>query len=202
MDESSTRPRSRVRWVIVGAIGVIAAGVITWGIISNIPTHSEVGSAPTSSGQVEDLPEPEPGKTTPIEKSKPPLTVKIGERAEPITKTFVEVVSVESVTAGRAIPGEPTGPAVKVEVRLVNDSQQAVSTAGASVNLTYGEDDLTPAVSLTDAATQEWPTEVPAGQSANSTFLFALPDGAKGNIRVIVDLLATGPDVVFEGPRP
>lgn len=202
MDESSRGSWSRLRWIIAGTVGVVAACVIVWGIVSNVPSGTDTGVGSAASNQVEELPTPPPGETTPIDKSKPPLSVKMTERAEPVTNTFLEVVSVDAVTAGRAIPGEPTGPAVKVEVRLVNDSSAAVSTAGASVNLTYNEDDQTPAVSLTSDETVQWPAEVAAGESATAVFVFALPDVVKGNIRVIVDLLATGPDVVFEGPRP
>lgn len=216
MDESSRNPASRMRWIVAGAVGLVAAIVITWGIIVNVPggpggdadgRGDADGLAGTSASQaapsqVEDLPAPTPGKTTPVTKSKPPLTVDLTERAEPLPDTFVEVVSVEAVTAGRAIPGEPSGPAVKVSVRLVNDSGTAVSTSGASVNLSYNEDDQTPAVSLSSDDTAPWPQEVPAGQRATAVFVFALPDVVRGDIRVIVDLLATGPDVVFEGPRP
>ncbi|MHA3723937.1 hypothetical protein ACXR2T_08670 [Leucobacter sp. HY1910] len=194
---------SRLRWIIVGVIGVVAVGIIVWGIIVNLPNSSEAGpgAVPTAT-PVEDLPVPDPGKTTPIEKSKPPVSVKLTERAEPLTGVFVEVVSVESVTAGRAIPGEPTGPAVMVEVRLVNESSKPVDAAGASISLTYNGEDQTPAVALTSDIATNWPAEVPAGESASSVFVFSLPDVVRGDIRVIVDLLAMGPDVVFEGPRP
>lgn len=203
MVESTQGAGPRLRWILVGIIGVIAVGIVAWGIIANLPNSSEAGSGKTTTTiPAEKLPVPDPGKTTPIEKAKPPVSVKLTERAEPLTNVFVEVVSVEAVTAGRAIPGEPTGPAVKVEVRLVNDSGKAVDTAGASINLTYNGEDQTPAVTLTSNDAKNWPAEVPAGENSNSVFVFSLPDMIKGDIRVIVDLLAMGPDVVFEGPRP
>ncbi|WP_449281771.1 hypothetical protein [Leucobacter sp.] len=202
MVETSARRRSRLWWAGAAAVGLVLIGGVTWGILANTPSASDPVASPGVPPQVTDLPTPEPGETTPVEKTEDPLELAMTERAEPIEDAFVEVVSIDAITAGKGIPGEPKGPAVKVEVRIVNESEAAVSTAGASVNLTYNGDDRTPAVSLIDDATVNWPAEVPAGSDASAVLVFAVPLAVEGNVRVIVDLLATGPDVVFEGPRP
>lgn len=202
MVESSQGRRSRLWWAGAAAIGLVVIGGITWGILASSPGASDPGTAPGVPPQVTELPTPEPGETERVEKTEAPVEVEMTERAEPIENTFVELVSIDPITAGKGIPGEPSGPALKVEVRIVNESSEPVGTAGASINLTYDDDDRTPAVSLMDDASVNWPAEIPAGSDATAVVVFAVPLAVEGNVRVIVDLLAMGPDVVFEGPRP
>ena len=47
-----------------------------------------------------------------------------------------------------------------------------------------------------------WPASIAPGGAETAVFLFSVPQVPDGNIRVIVDLLASAPDVVFVGPRP
>lgn len=145
---------------------------------------------------------PEPGGTEPI--AKPPSTeiAAFDESVGVSDDLVVTVVSVEAAEAGRDIPGERSGPAVKVVIAVENHGDQAVDTSGASVNLTYGDDDLVPAPQVLDDASSVLAPTVPPGGSAQGTYLFAVPLENAGNVRIMVDVLASEPDVVFSGPRP
>ena len=114
----------------------------------------------------------------------------------------VEVTSIESRTVDRQAPGEPSGPALAVTVRVSNNGSAAIDTSGSTVNLTYGGDEAIPAVALTARDTSVLPPSVAPGASASAVYLFSKPEVPSGDIRVIFDLLATEPDVVFVGPEP
>lgn len=145
---------------------------------------------------------PEPGQTEPIEK--PPTTAEVAfdESAGVTDDLVVEVVSVEAVEAGRDIPGETAGPAVKVVISIENRGADAVDTSGVSVNLSYGGDSQIPAPEVIDDASSVFPASIPAGGTGEGTFLFAVPLDSAGNVRIMIDVLAAEPDVVFSGPRP
>lgn len=145
---------------------------------------------------------PPPGATEPV--LKPPSTkeASFDDEVQAGAGLVVEVVSIEAVEAGRDIPGEAAGPAVKVVLSVENRGQHAVDTSGVSVNLTYDGDSRIPAPEVIDDASELLPASLPAGASAEGTFLFAAPLDSDGNVRIMVDVLASEPDVVFSGPRP
>lgn len=145
---------------------------------------------------------PQPGKTEPVEK--PPATSEAAfdEEVTVADSLHVEVVSVEAVEAGRDIPGEKAGPAVKVVISVQNSGDAPVDTAGVSVNLTYDGDNFTPAPEVLDDTSSVLAATIPPGGSGQGTYLFSVPLDSDGNVRIMVDVLASEPDVVFAGPRP
>ncbi|APX33760.1 hypothetical protein BH708_14740 [Brachybacterium sp. P6-10-X1] len=124
------------------------------------------------------------------------------ETAPVADELVVEVVAVDSVTAGRDIPGEVRGPAVKVQIQVENVGDRPVDTSGASVNLTYGDDDRIPAPAVVDDTSAVLPFSLEPGDTAVATYTFSVPLDYAGNVRIMVDVLAEEPDVVFTGPRP
>lgn len=209
--ESTRAARARAGWVILAVVLVIVVVAVVWALIAGqsggreagaeTPAASPSPSAEAPTREPSALPTPTPGATEGVEKPQEVVEVPIDEVAR-TEGVAVEVESVEAVTAGRDIPGEKSGPAVKVTIRIVNESETPVDTAGASVNLTYGGEDRTPATPVTDPDATLWPVSVAPGESATAVFIFAVPLDSEGDLRVTVDLLATAPDVVFVGPRP
>lgn len=202
MEPSNAVRRPFLKWAAIVTVGVALLAGVTWGIVSNLPDSGSAGTASEVPPEVTDLPTPDPGKTDPIEKSHDPIEVALSAQAEPIENVFVELESIAETTAGKNIPGETSGTAIKVAVRLVNKSATAIDTAGAAVTLEYNGDDRTPAISLLEDGAEEWPAEVAPGATATAIYFYSIPLAQDENVRVIVDLLAMGPDVVFEGPRP
>lgn len=168
---------------------------------SGAPTGNSTAPAATASPGVDEV-APSPGETAPVEKPPTLEEMPFDETGTVAEALVVEVVSVEDVVAGRDIPGEIKGPAVKVVIRVRNEGPGAVDTSGASVNLTYGDDDRIPAVELTDAASSTLAPALPAGATEEAAYVFAVPLEDAGNVRIMVDILASEPDVVFAGPRP
>ncbi|WEK61993.1 MAG: hypothetical protein P0Y60_04325 [Candidatus Microbacterium colombiense] len=206
MSESESAPRTRRTWIWIWvAVAVVAVGVAVgvWAY-----TASQQASAPTSGAtdtptpQPTEVETPTPGATAPVEKPEDGADVPFGESAELEQGSSISLVSVEGVTAGRDIPGESSGPAVKVVIRVTNNGDAAIDTAGASVNLTYDGDDRTPAAAVSADDATVLPASIAPGASADGVFYFAVPVASDGDIRIMVDILAAESDVVFVGARP
>ncbi|MFE6995691.1 hypothetical protein ACFVAE_07010 [Microbacterium sp. NPDC057659] len=202
-------PRRGWLIAVIVVVVVLVAGGIVWAVIAgaNGPTAAGPSAPPTAAGTPAPatpsvFPTPTAGATTPVEKTAAPIEVSPTETAQPKPGAFVTLASIEAVTAGRDIPGEKSGPAVKVAVQLVNDSDKPIDTGNSGVTLTYGGDDRTPAVVLTDDKAVNWPAQIKPGAKATAVYFFAVPLAVTGDVRVTVDLLPSGPDVVFVGPRP
>ena len=144
------------------------------------------GSVPTPDGQPG-----EPGYTQPEADPVPlesPASV-----ADAQVKLAVEAVNVEAT-----VPGEISGPAVRVKVTTTAGSS-ALDLSGASVTATYGQDS-TPAVMLTsDQQSQTLPDSVAAGSEATGVYDFAIPEGSRDQVVVRVYLNSQEPAAVFSG---
>ena len=144
------------------------------------------GSVPTPDGQPG-----EPGYTQPEANPVPlesPASV-----ADAQVKLAVEAVNVEAT-----VPGEVSGPAVRVKVTATAGSA-ALDLSGASVTATYGQDS-TPAVMLTsDQQSQTLPDSVAAGSEATGVYDFAIPEGSRDQVVVRVYLNSQEPVAVFSG---
>ena len=144
------------------------------------------GSVPTPDGQPG-----EPGYTQPEANPVPlesPASV-----ADAQVKLAVEAVNVEAT-----VPGEISGPAVRVKVTTTAGSS-ALDLSGASVTATYGQDS-TPAVMLTsDQQSQTLPDSVAAGSEATGVYDFAIPEGSRDQVVVRVYLNSQEPAAVFSG---
>jgi len=202
---SSKRGLDATGWIGTIAVVVLLVGGVVWGVVSNMPAGgAEPGAQPTATAtpQPTEFSTPTPGATDPVAKPDEPIEVPLDEASDPISGAVVEVVELKALTAGRDIPGETKGPAVEVTVRITNDGGAPLSTAGSNVNLTYGGEERLPGIALTGDQVTVWPDSIAPGETADAVFLFGVPLAPEGDIRVIVDLLATEPDVVFVGPRP
>lgn len=210
MTEPVEEPQRRAGWrgwAIAGAIVVLLVGGIVWGVLANSGSDPEQGAGSGTTGasptpQPTEFGTPTPGATDGVDKPDDLDEVAIDEPAPAVEGIVAEVTGLEATTAGNDIPGEPSGPAIQVTVRLTNGSDAPVDTAGANTTLTYGGDDRLPAAGVTSEDAVTWPETIPAGGHADAVFVFAVPSSAVGNIRVIVDVLASAPNVVFVGPRP
>ena len=144
------------------------------------------GSAPTPDGQPG-----EPGYTQP--EANPVLLESPASVADAQVKLAVEAVNVEAT-----VPGEVSGPAVRVKVTATAGST-ALDLSGASVTATYGQDS-TPAVMLTsDKQSQTLPDSVAAGSEATGVYDFAIPEGSRDQVVVRVYLNSQEPAAVFSG---
>ena len=206
-ESRADKKRQGAPWWWIGTVAVVVLLIVgvVWGVLSNRPVDGSgpgAGPTTTASPQPTEFETPTPGSTDQVEKPGTPIEVPLDEPSDPISGSVVEVVGLKALTAGRDVPGETKGPAVEVTVRITNEGDAPIDTAGSNVTLTYGGDERLPAVALSGDQTRMWPASIAAGESAEAVYLFSVPLAPEGDIRVIVDLLASEPDVVFVGPRP
>lgn len=207
MGEPQSEPRGWRTWAVVGAIAALLAGGIVWGVLAGAGSGdpddaASPGSSATPTPQPTEFSTPSPGATATVDKPSDGEEVPLDQPAPAVQGIVAEVVGLEATTAGGEVPGEPAGPAIKVTVRLTNGSTSAVDTSGSNVTMTYGGDDRLPAAGLAGDGTSMWPESIPAGGRADAIFQFAVPTVPEGDIRVMVDLLAAAPNIVFVGARP
>lgn len=96
------------------------------------------------------------------------------------------------------MPGEVAGPALQVTVNVENANDSDALTDTLIVNVYYGTD-RTPANILVQPR-QDLPLSIAPGEAAQGVYAFTVPEAARGQILVEVDLSVDLPVVLFEGP--
>ena len=158
-----------------------------------------------------------PGPTAPPTTGVPPsptslVTVPEGEIevADPIdtdevadfgTGVTAEIVGLEAVDGVAKLPGEISGPALRVTVRLTNGSDAALALARVQVDLNSGAD-RAPGLALTEPGAAPFVGELAPGDSADGVYVFGVPADRRDQVRVLVLYSVDAPMVVFEGPAP
>jgi hypothetical protein len=162
------------------------------------PAVSATADAPAGTGSTT----PEPDVTATAE---PPLeapAVPLDASAEAIEGVEVSITGIRAVDGTADGVGEVAGPALDLDVRIANDTGEAVSLETSIVTVSSGQDRL-PADEL-GSASVPLPALVEEGQTATGTYRFTVPVDRRDDVRVVFDYLAGTPAVVFEGsaPRP
>jgi hypothetical protein len=117
------------------------------------------------------------------------------------TGVTAEIVTIEAVEGVAQLPGEISGPALRVRVQLTNDSDQVVNLSRVLVDVTYGPD-RTPGLALGEPGAEPFIGELASGRSAEGVYVFRVPDDERGQVQVYVSYDVEAPTLVFEGPAP
>lgn len=166
------------------------------------PSVSSSPGEPTSAPTVDATPEP---TATPASEqpSAPPRTeepsVPLDEGAEVRQGITAEVTMIEAVAGEAVLPGEVSGPALRVTVRIVNDSTARLDLTTAVVTLAAG-DPLRDANPVSRPAGAPFPRDLQPRGSAEGKFVFEVPLEQRDLVRITVDLSLADPIVTFEGP--
>ena len=107
--------------------------------------------------------------------------------------------SIEAIQGSATGPGNVSGPALRVTVRIENGTGAAVSLDGVAVNMYYGAD-LTPASPLEDRSQQPFSGSVAPGASADGVYVFTIPADARDAVTVEVGYRAGAPFMTWTGP--
>lgn len=207
--------RSWWLWTAVGVVVLIVAGVIVWAAVAPrsvsaepTATPSTVGS-PTASASASPAasasatakpttgPSSPPSNTgSPIPPELPPVAP--NKPAEGADGVLVRLAKVESVQGEAVQPGETSGPALRVTVRITNDTDVELSLRYTAVNLYYGSD-LKPAPTVIKPGGDPFYGTVRPGKSATGVYLFTVPKDEREEVTVGVDYKPGQPTVVFKG---
>lgn len=160
-------------------------------------------AAPAGEGATTTTATPAPGSlvtvptgTVPVADPIPPDEV--GEFGTGVT---AEIVTLEAVEGVAQLPGEISGPAVRVRVRLANGSDAVVNLSRVLVDVSYGPD-RTPGLALGEPDAEPFIGELAAGDTAEGVYVFGVPLDARDQVQISVSYDVTAPILVFEGPAP
>lgn len=205
-EKTATSRRGRlIGWLIIAVLVILVLSALLLpplfrNATTAAPSATPSVGFPTPVPQTPSVyPTPTPG-TTETAAPSAPVEVGIDETAKPAAGIVARVAKLESVQ-GVGDPGETSGPAIRVTVVIDNESKEALSLAGATVNMSYGPDDK-PAPPVSKPGVIMFPTSVEAGGQATGAYVFTIPVSERNQIRITLDLSATVPMVVFTGVGP
>jgi len=112
-----------------------------------------------------------------------------------------ELVALKAVDGSGSGPGNISGPAVQITLRLTNGSTDDVALDFVSVNLTYGAD-KTPAAPLNDPSTDVFTGTLQPGAAVEAVYVFSVPDDHRDPVTLSVGHRAGTPYLVFSGAAP
>jgi hypothetical protein len=206
----TARPRRLVLLVAAAAVLLLVAVAVAVGVTRGTEPGgpgSGPSSSPSDDSAAGSTPEPgdgaTPGQTAdaappssgPDAQEAPP----VGLDASPVVVPGVtlRVKGVTSVDGAASLPGEVTGPAVRVELELTNASGAPADLSTTVVALAYGAERI-PANTFS-TGTSSFVGQVDTGSSATGVYVFAVPTDDQASLRLTVDYAVGVPVVVFEG---
>ena len=110
----------------------------------------------------------------------------------------VSLPLMESVGGKATLPGEVSGEALRVTIRVRNNSAAAVSLDSVVVNAYRGEDRI-PLESLVSPGGRPFAGSVQPGDEATAVYLFTVDLSNRSDVTITVDLKAGLPASVFRG---
>jgi hypothetical protein len=111
------------------------------------------------------------------------------------------VVGVTAVSATGSGPGQLSGPAVAVEVEVVNESEDDVDLGVADVGVYYGSDGVPSSLVTSDPAARPLGGVLAPGDTATGVYIALVPVEARELVAVVVQM-GDAPAAIFEGPAP
>lgn len=210
---SAEQANRRNVWIAVAAVvaGVFVAIGVIYGVSSQ-PGGNEPAaesSAPSSAspnasatpGDASETAEPAPSDgavSPPVAERETLEPAPFDQEAAPAEGVTVAVASIEAVQGEALAPGEVSGPALRITVKVTNSGTVARTLSSAVVNVYLGAD-LLAANPVSRPEGQPFPSELAPGGSADGIFVFEVAEDQRSQIRVEVDLDLATPLVIFEG---
>ena len=204
--------RSRRRRALVALAAAVLAAVLGVGVLLGSGDDQPASAAAESTGSTTSTstsasatpaPAPTPAPTGPtgdVDELPPNLpAVALDERAAVGDGVSAAIVSVEAIDGTATGPGNVAGPAVRVTVRLANDTAAPLSLDGVAVDLAHGSD-LSPASPLDDPSARPFSGTVAAGDTAEGIYVFSVDEESRESVTVSVGYQAGAPFMVFTGP--
>jgi len=144
---------------------------------------------PPTSGNVKQTVAPHTVQT------KPP--VDLSATADFGTGLNAKVLSNQKINFTARLPGELSGPAVKVTVQFTNTSRAAISLANVVLN--DADAAGTPMSSVTSAPAAPVSGSLAPGQQATGVYVFSLPPGFRNPCKLSLSYSTAAPVVLFVG---
>lgn len=193
---SSTKRRRLLVGIIVGA--VVAAALVWWLVATLSGSGSSRPGAESSPASSASAVSSTPGPTAIAEDMFPQLEPVPPTEVVETDDLAVRIDRVEHVTGEPVGGGEVAGPALLLEISIINDGDNPLDLGLVVVNAYYG-------ANLVPANTFQRPGGIPfegtlaPGDTGRAVLLFGVPEDEQGDVAVTVDYRPGQPAVVFEG---
>jgi hypothetical protein len=205
------RPRRRLLAVAVLAV-LVLAGVGGWLLIRSHGAAPAAASTPSGdpivprdTGHAVPLPSTAPSDVpSAVVTDAPGLLpaaqpVALADTSQVGDGIRARLVEIRAVDAHARIPGEVSGPALRVTVELTNTSGSPVSVDGVAVNIYTGADG-TPAAPVTEQDGTPLHGPLAPGASAQGAYAFTVPVDQRDLVTVTVAVAPQAGTAVFSGP--
>lgn len=157
-------------------------------------SESPSGGGTGSTEAPDDAPAPSPGEAD----NRPAVEAAFSEDASPEDGVSVSVARVEAVRSQAELPGETSRPALRITVRVQNDTGASLDIGGALTNLYFGRS-REAATLVQRPGGRPFPASVPAGGTATSVVVYNVPPDQRARVVLEVSLDATIRRVEFNG---
>jgi hypothetical protein len=104
------------------------------------------------------------------------------------------------VTHEASGPGEVSGPAVDLELVMMNGSRLPVDLDAVTVTMTHGPEER-PAIPVTSSG-EPFRGALGLGESASGRYRFLLPPDEWDDVRILINYSAEEPTAILVGPIP
>jgi hypothetical protein len=208
----NTTPLGR-RWLPVGAAALVVLALLGYFLVRGFgadaganpsPTDpASSGASPTPSLPVRSTPVPPPTPGT-IDQTVAPVndgptqTADLEEPAALRDGVEVSLVGITSTSIEAVGPGDTSGPAIAVTVRVRNGSKESISVDNAVITMLYGKKGTVATPSPADPAKPLEGT-VERDGSAEGTYVFRVPAKTQDKVTVLVTYTAGAPVAQFDG---
>jgi len=143
-----------------------------------------------------DSAKPQADGTTYTENELPPVAP--DETAEGTDGVTAQLRKIEYVTGKAVAAGEISGPAVRLTVRLTNDTDEPLDLSYVAVNAYVGPD-RAPASTFVRPGAKPFGGVLEPGESGAGVVLFAISEEQSDDVTVTVDYGADVPALAFQG---
>lgn len=206
------------RWLPVAIIGALLVIALVWLIAANrgpgAPAASVSPEVTTSAGSTDPAASPSAAPTStaatpmapPASAAPPAPDAPIAPEAAPVAPdepaeqagVRVELATIERVEGIASAPGEISGPALRITVRITNGSTESVDVGLVAVNAYYGEA-RRPASSIMQPGGDPFDGVVEPGGSAEGVYLFETGGTDLADVLIGVDVVPGQPTATFRG---
>ncbi len=220
-EQASRGGRGKARTLAAGAFVLLA--LVAWLLVLVLFNNSpgDVGdptaedtsgpSAPTGTpfpstsvgADGSPLPSRAPGQTDPtgLAETRAPMAPVRGGLEEPVDLgggVTARVARIESVQGKARVPGEVSGPSLRITIEVTNDSSEPLRTVASGLVAFYGPD-ARPAIELSAPGVLALRTEIAPGESSRGRYVFRVPVGSRDQVRLDFSYSASVPKVIFAG---
>ena len=129
-----------------------------------------------------------------VDRRKPVALNKSGPAADGV---MVSLKSVRAITAKGVGPGEVSGPALRVDVLIRNETASPLDLGAAVVSLT--DEDGHPGASMGGPPASPLPGGLQAQDEARGVYVFTVKKGSRNPVTIDVSMGGSVPVVVFRG---